>query len=206
MSVETWARTAYRHAKVTLVIGANNNPANLKKTGRWSNVMVTAMRRPSHEWVRQDNHWVLMAPAGRFVAEGADAHERTLSTAKRAEQYRAGNCGENAAVVYAFLHEKAMGKNIGLVSRFSCDPPGDHAFVVINRRPLPGGTQFSAFWGPDSIVVDPWWGVICSGTDLAAANGGCIFAEEGIDPEDMQDYVKTCGCSLKTEFDTRAAG
>ena len=204
MSVETWARTAYHHAKVTLVIGANNNPANLKRTGKWSDVMVTAGRRKRHWWVKQDNHWVPMTAKTRYDYGGADAHERELKVAERASEYRAGNCGEHAAVVYAFLYERAA--NIGYVSRFACDKPGDHAFVVINRRPLPGGKQFAAFWGPDSIVVDPWWGVICSGSDLAAANGGCLFAEEGINPEDMQDYVKTCGCTCKTEFDTGAPG
>ena len=201
MSAVTWGCTAYRHACWTLVIGMSNQPSRVEETGGWSKTSTLLARRKSHQWVKRDQHWVMTAPRAKYETEGDTTHEKTLDRAKRAAQYRAGNCGEHAAVVYAYLWEKARDKRIGLVSRVSCKKPGDHAFVVIGRDPFGDGSVNS--WGPAAVVVDAWGRCVCDGLAVAGETGEYWEGEEeGI--VRIQEYINHYDTRVICEFDTGA--
>ncbi len=60
----------------------------------------------------------------------------------------AGNCGEQSAVAFVFLHFMGI-RPIDILSRVYAD----HQFVVIGRTGL---AQNPADWGPHAAVCDPW--------------------------------------------------
>jgi hypothetical protein len=200
------AKAAYAHAKYTLVIGANNQADNMKKTGGWAGVAVDRSRHTGHRWVKHPGGWQQdgvrwVKKPGVWKLEYPDGmkerptgattpHEFYLELAERARVCRAGNCGENAAVVYGYLHEHAQGKGYGSVHYVSCRPPHDHAFVL-----------FGNGWDGGSIVIDPWWGVMCTGDDIKHRTGRCFFAEDN-DALEMQDYVAQHGVTIESSFAT----
>ena len=204
MNALEWAKAAYSHAKYTLVIGANNQTANMEKTGGWADVAVNRSRHTGEQWVktgstwkqvgtrwvRSGSRWTLQYPNGRFdrPVAATNNHDMYLELAQRAERYRAGNCGENAAVVYAYLHARAQGTGLGHVTYCSCRAPHDHCFVMIGNA-----------WDDGSLIVDPWWGLICTGGDVAHTTGRCFFSEDG-DAKDMQEYVMRHGADNMASF------
>ncbi|TDL90673.1 hypothetical protein [Meridianimarinicoccus aquatilis] len=206
MSAYELGRAAYSHAKYTLVIGANNQADNMKKTGGWAGVAVDRSRYTGERWVKHNTGWEhdgvkwvkkrgtwkLEYPTGKIQrpSTATSNHDFYLELAERAKTHRAGNCGENAAVVYAYLFEKAQGAGIGKVQYISCKEPNDHCFVLIGDK-----------WDGGSIVVDPWWGVMCTGDDVVYQTGRCFFSEDD-DPHDMQAYVAAHGVDVMASFDT----
>ena len=85
-------------------------PYRVEETGGWSRTSTKLVRSRSHGWVKKDKHWVLSNSRTNTSPEGDATHDRMLQSARRAAKYRAGNCAEHAAVVYAYLWEKARGK------------------------------------------------------------------------------------------------
>ncbi len=194
-----WGRTAYHWAKSTLVIGMGNKPERVEATGNWSKISTALTRKGTHSWVKKDKHWVLVAPKdARFRPQGENRHEKELDISRHASEFRAGNCGEHAAVAYSYLWEHAGGSELGLVSRVNCKKPGDHAFIVIGRDPNGDGSVAS--WGPESLVIDPWGDLICKGTDVA--NVTCSYFEgDETAVHRMQDYISHYGAFVVCEFE-----
>ena len=70
--------------------------------------------------------------------------------ARYARAAKAGNCGEQSAVAFVFLHFMGI-RPIDILNRVNAD----HQFVVIGRTGL---AQHPADWGPHAAVCDPWMG------------------------------------------------
>ena len=80
--------------------------------------------------------------------------------AQRAMEVQAGNCGELAAIAYAYLLESAEASSFDYVIFAS---PGDHAFISIGQ-PLPvNGVYPISFgdWHDGAYICDPWANLAC---------------------------------------------
>lgn len=76
---------------------------------------------------------------------------------KKAIQFGIGNCGELANLTYALLLEiknKLIRKFKIPIELMYCKD-GDHAFVVVNRKPNSNVEDLST-WGSKAILVDTW--------------------------------------------------
>lgn len=86
--------------------------------------------------------------ANMDIGKSWDVHEiRTLANYARA--VGSGNCGEQSAVAFDYLHKMGVGP-IDILSRVYAD----HQFVVIGRKA--GYKPNPAEWGPHAAVCDPW--------------------------------------------------
>lgn len=206
MSASTWAMTAFRHTQRTLVIGASNKPSRVTETGGLSAEYVGRIRSDDGQWQKRSagDGWEFVASGTKRTPPGASAHEQILSIARRAAEFRAGNCGECAAVAYACLQDAVAEPKtsimIGTVAYVACRPPGDHAFLVISRDTSGNGSVAS--WGADAVICDPWWGVVCAGTDVANATGKAEAGSENGRAKSMQDYIRYYDVTLVSEFQT----
>lgn len=96
---------------------------------------------------------ILAANAAKLAGFGIDVgrtwnmNEISL-LARYAKAFGGGNCGEQAAVAFVFLHYMGVGP-IDIMSRVHAD----HQFVVIGRTGLP---QKPLEWGLHAVVCDPW--------------------------------------------------
>ena len=201
MSAQSWATTAFRRVKVSLVIGMSNQPARVEETGGWSKI-ATATARKAHHWEKTRGGSWKMVFDGKHTKTGVNQHARLLVTADIAEAARGGNCGEHAAVAYAWLFKHAMNKGVGWVSRVSVKKPGDHAFVVLNRDRSKKGV---AGFNRNTLVIDAWGGFVCTGKDLVDVTGNAIMRAAGVDREDVarvQDYIQYYDCYTRCEFNT----
>ena len=75
-----------------------------------------------------------------------------------AETAEAGNCGEQAAVAYLYLLNRGV-SDLDYMQRTN----GDHAFVLVGRS-KPSDSTKPETWGANSIVCDPWYGVVFPGS------------------------------------------
>lgn len=188
MSIETWAATAFKHTRVTLVIGMSNQPYRKAQTGGWSNHMVNALRTEEGSWVKnQQGKWVHTASKTKFNYHATSSLDQIRKVATRAASFRAGNCGEHANVAFIYLIDNAKGDF--LVSRMTLTD-GDHGFLVLNRDTAKDGTK-PAEWGDNSIILDVWGRFICTHAQLMAAAGEALLVD--IDQQNVQlvqNYIK----------------
>lgn len=116
----------------------------------------TALGLPQHSHFQKMQH---ADGSGLLPLEGAE------SAAKRAMEWRIGNCHEMSALAFMFLLEYPAGgiQQQGLpaidapvlIERLSIPAPGDHAFVVLGRSTSSSSTN-PADWGDKAVVCDPW--------------------------------------------------
>lgn len=181
MSAITWARTAFDYTKGTLVIGAGNQPQRVDETDGLSATYVNRLRRQPGAWQRtRAGGWEFEEPQVRAPLSGRTTVERYKMAAARARAYRAGNCGEHAAVAFEYLIEHAPAE-CGLIAYAKCKRPGDHCFVWVDVAS-----------GPDAVICDAWGGFVCTVGQLNAQVGGSHHVARGTDPEDVarvQRYI-----------------
>ena len=181
MSTETWAATALRHCKTTLVIGQGNMGGmdtpdgvhpRVHATGGLSGDYVGRSRSAEGTWQRGVDVagrtvWRFVPSNQRYRNPGRGEHATCIKRAERAATFAAGNCDEHACVVYKYLTEKSP--LTCLVTVVYLRSPGDHVFVVLDRSPRGDGSLNS--WGPRAIVCDAWGGFVCRGRDVLFPDG-----------------------------------
>lgn len=89
-----------------------------------------------------------------------------------AETAQAGNCGEQAAVAFAYLLRKGV-HPLDYMSRTN----GDHAFVVVGRRAGSDATKVET-WGAGAFVCDPWYGQVFPAVPAEFARRGWAVRSE----------------------------
>lgn len=224
----TWALTAFRHAKWSLVIGAGNRPQRVEETDGLSKETVRRIRGKDTEWEKQGwrkdakgkwrPKWVQQLPSKKHKIYTAQfrgsAHERAYQIADRAMEFGAGNCGEHARVAYKYLCEnipddeiKAYIDNVLLCK---CRGKGDHAFVVIGALTRDGIVRLTSSDPKkgDAIICDPWGGFVCTAQDLKLASGKHstkIFGYYGMAEEEsnikrVQQYIKHWGIQVISTY------
>jgi hypothetical protein len=72
------------------------------------------------------------------------------ATAAKAEHVGCGNCGENAALAFVHLLDRAV-RPLDYMEGGEID----HAFVVVGR-PAGSSPGDPRTWGADAVVCDPW--------------------------------------------------
>ncbi|MFO0757763.1 MAG: hypothetical protein U0359_14810 [Byssovorax sp.] len=190
MSMLSWAVTAFKHTRVTLVIGMSNQPYRKAQTGGWSSHMVNALRTEEGSWIKSGTgKWVYQASTTKHVHDGSTTIERIRQTATRAATFRAGNCGEHASVAFIYLVDNARCDPRFLISRMTLTD-GDHGFLVLNRDISKDGTK-PAEWGDGAIILDVWGRFVCTHAQLMSAAGVAELVD--IDTDNValvQNYIK----------------
>lgn len=198
MSANSWAITALDYTKRTLGIGMANQPTRVAETGGLSRTYVNRVRSTEGRWVRgAGNRWTFQESGVRNPLVGT-TRQRIAQIAERAMAYRAGNCGEHAAVAFEYLAEKAC--LCGYISYASCIAPGDHAFIVIDRQAVAGDNTITV--GPNAAICDPWGGYACTGAELVAEAGVNLSTwpgTTGADVQRVQHYIMHYGIRLVHE-------
>lgn len=193
-----WAKQALRHTKYTLVIGASNIDANVERTGGHSSYMIARMRGVPVNW--QKGNWMDFGLGAKILLDNNGDHwdhslpaippptpmnrARIQTMCQRAQNHRAGNCQENAAVAFEYLVQNAQ--NVGKVSYMHVP---NHCFVVLNHD---DDVTDSASLGDDAVLCDPWAGYVCTQAQLQNANGGNeqIFKYRGDDHPTNNDVAQ----------------
>jgi len=203
MSRIGWARAALQFTTTELLIGASNQTRRDKATGGLATQYVRRQRQVDGAWERGAGGGWQFVPSGvTYRAQGATAHDRILDLAARASEYRAGNCGENAAVAYRFVHqalvEGRITEPIGRVSYCMCREPGDHAFVVIAEA----DDRVPHLRSPGTVICDPWGGVVMTGSQLDARAGTALLKvrKSDISVRRLQCYILRHGATVISSF------
>ncbi len=71
--------------------------------------------------------------------------------AKVAKEHKIGNCGEHSAIAYTYLKNEKNLRKLDYLALVN----GDHAFVVIGRKPGSDVTDPTT-WGDAAVVCEPW--------------------------------------------------
>ncbi len=176
-----------------------NQPSRVTQTGGLSSSYVNRLRSQEGQWIRNGNgRWTFQESQVRFALIGTTRQKIGMS-AERAKAYRAGNCGEHAAVAFEYLAENAS--LCGHISYVKCKPTGDHAFVVLNREAVAGDNTVTV--GDNGVVCDPWGGYVCTGAELNAEAGAYLRTSpgtSGADVQRVQHYIKHYGIALVHEM------
>ncbi|WP_435235035.1 hypothetical protein ACR30L_14905 [Psychromonas sp. PT13] len=80
--------------------------------------------------------------------------EQLREMARRALIAGCGNCGEQAAIAFFWLHDRKVAP-LEYMTRTNAD----HAFVVIGRK-LDSSFDKPLEWGENCIICDPWAGKV----------------------------------------------
>lgn len=132
-----WARQALDFKKEKLSFGASNAVPDLT----FSDIIRSIAARGGV---------TVQKLAQIFGPEKTSDMENVASIADLALKFGSGNCGEQSAVVFCWLHENKV-QNISLLS---CKD-ADHMFVVIGVENLAWFEKLSEF-PIFSVVCDPW--------------------------------------------------
>ncbi len=190
MSMLSWAVTAFKHTRVTLVIGMSNQPYRKAQTGGWSSHMVNGLRTEEGAWIKAGSgKWVHQASGEKFTYDANTTIDRIRQVATRAATFRAGNCGEHANVAFVYLIDNARNDPRFLVSRMTLSD-GDHGFLVLNRDTNKDGKN-PGEWGDNSMILDVWGRFVCTHAQLMSAGGQAELVD--IDTENValvQNYIK----------------
>lgn len=82
-----------------------------------------------------------------------------------AETAEAGNCGEHAAVAFAYL----LNRGARPLDYMTLSPGGDHCFVLVGRKRGSDPTSPTT-WGADAYVCDAWSSQVFHATAAEFAN------------------------------------
>jgi len=129
------AELANQYVKQTMPIGAANRFSNVAKFGVLFSLPIGC---------------VAGSRFGRSPREGMGTLAGIRAMANRAALSKCGNCQEQAAVAFMWLHDHGVGP-IDYMTRVHAD----HAFVVVGRSDHKWSTD-TGTWGDDCVVCDPW--------------------------------------------------
>jgi hypothetical protein len=138
------ARLAVIYVMAQMKVGAANKARDLARSIGGSVLCVMASRSVNIGMTRQD-------PIPKWIRERA-------AVAERAE---CGNCGEQAAIAFMFLHEHLRARPLDYMARTN----RDHAFVVVGRIRHSRAGDYTT-WGTDAAVCDPWDNKSYAATDI----------------------------------------
>jgi hypothetical protein len=137
-----WASLAVDYARSKMTLGAGNKDGNPRKND--ANTCVGDIR--ANDKIQSKN--------------SKDLADYISKIADDAKKHGCGNCMEQSAIAFTYLH-----KNRVLPLDWAYVTNGDHAFVVIQRRPKSLIDDYKT-WGPVCVISDPWGNGAFPATDI----------------------------------------
>jgi hypothetical protein len=143
-----WAEIAVKKVKQTIPYGA----ANVMSDG-WRADPPAALSR-----VQLLNQ--LRNQVKTHVTAATDPIESLWKRAQFAAHVKVGNCHEQAAIAFSYLHQTGREQKLACVAYRSNVPDNQHVFVVLGLDQRPDRLSFKfgqvPDWGFDAVVCDPW--------------------------------------------------